>query len=312
MPSEAAQPSETAGDRTLHSAVHRCRLWLVHPHLFSSPFGPIESYPALALLATLFGLAWLAHALSNRGLSNHGMALSAQLELFIVAILGAALGAKLFHVLFESRGHALSDGGVARGIYDVLKDDPWHWARLFDPGYVLYGGMLGALGAAWLLLARRRDVERLALMDHAAPAIAIAVLVGRVGCALGGCCHGTPTTLPWGIVMQAGTGAGLGPLHPTQFLESAAGGVLLLALWATRDARLHAGQRLAFTVAGYGVARFAIEFLRGDAARGTWAGLSSAQWIALGTLAAVLAFHRRASHPIATRTRQNAGAPSDT
>ena len=67
------------------------------------------------------------------------------------------------------------------------------------------GGFLfatGVLAAAWQLWRMRR---RLAWTDSdlarvAAPAIAVALLFDRVGCALTGCGTGQPTSVPWAMI----------------------------------------------------------------------------------------------------------------
>ena len=38
------------------------------------------------------------------------------------------------------------------------------------------------------------------IFDLMAPGIIMAQAIGRVGCLFNGCCYGTPTTLPWGLV----------------------------------------------------------------------------------------------------------------
>lgn len=48
-----------------------------------------------------------------------------------------------------------------------------------------------------------------------APAIAIGVAIGRIGCFLRGCCYGIPTNLPWGVNFGDGI-----LRYPTQLFES--------------------------------------------------------------------------------------------
>jgi hypothetical protein len=49
------------------------------------------------------------------------------------------------------------------------------------------------------------------------------------------------------------------------------------------------GSALAFYAVAYGVARFCLEFLRGDIARGYFGGFSGAQWFSLSAMVAVAA-----------------------
>lgn len=65
------------------------------------------------------------------------------------------------------------------------------------------GGILGGLGVA--LLAQAVLGGKLIPYRELAWALPATVAVGRVGCFLSGCCFGTPTDLPWGVVHEAGS-----------------------------------------------------------------------------------------------------------
>ena len=69
-----------------------------------------------------------------------------------------------------------------------------------------------------------------------APGIALGHVVGRLGCFLAGCCYGTETTVPWGVVFtnplaleNVGTPLDV-PLHPTQLYEAGAEALILVGL----------------------------------------------------------------------------------
>jgi phosphatidylglycerol:prolipoprotein diacylglycerol transferase len=125
-------------------------------------------------------------------------------------------------------------------------------------GLVSMGGIAGlACGiglCAWLL--RARAVE---LLDVFAPAALLALGIGRLGCFLAGCCHGAPTTLPWGIVVPA---AGSLPRHPLQLYAAAVD--LVLVCWLVRAPR-SPGSVSRRACVGFGVARFVLEWLRDPA-----------------------------------------------
>jgi phosphatidylglycerol:prolipoprotein diacylglycerol transferase len=130
---------------------------------------------------------------------------------------------------------------------------------LWSGGLASTAGLAAGLGTTGLAarFARRPFAE---LLDAIAPAGILGLAIGRVGCFLGGCCYGRPTTLPWGVVFPE-----LGPpaRHPLQ-LYSAAGDMLLLCLLPARG-------RVPGNVArraclGLGILRFALEFLRDPAA----------------------------------------------
>lgn len=197
----------------------------------------------------------------------------------LCGIAGALVLGRLWIVFFDS--HA---GGGAFAL-DLLGGEK-----------SVMGEALGAglASAAWLRLARQ---PVLPYLDAAIPAGLAGYALGRMGCLLAGCCFGTPTDLPWGIYYPAESNpylahltAGLIPtgaahshaVHPIPVYHA----LLAIALcWATLKAPRTPGRALAIGVTGYGVGRFLLEFLRGDALP-TAVGLSVAQ---LGSLAFICA-----------------------
>jgi phosphatidylglycerol:prolipoprotein diacylglycerol transferase len=163
----------------------------------------------------------------------------------------------LFHVLFEAKGHILSDGNAAQGVSDLLTNDPFHWLYIDEPGFVLYGGLL----TGSLVLLNYRDYANLLIWP-----VSIGIAIGRLDCFLNGCCYGI---FGW----------------PTQLAEA-----LFVLLLGWRVCTLQGW------ILGYALWRFGIEFLRADTERGIWAlGLSTSQWISvliLATIAFTLKFER--------------------
>lgn len=145
------------------------------------------------------------------------------------------------------------------------------------------GGLLVVLGAPVL-----------AHLDVTAAGLGAFLVGGRTGCLLAGCCHGRP----------ARRGVRYGPEHaaagfpgclvgvrllPVQALEAVGAAALAAAGSTLVAAGEPAGSALGLYVSGYAVLRFALEPLRGDAARPYHAGLSAAQWWSLGLAATVAA-----------------------
>ena len=146
-------------------------------------------------------------------------------------------------------------------------------------GYTIYGGVLGGLLGAWIYN-RMRGQPFGRLADAAAPGIMLGLAVGRVGCTINGCCYGTKTTLPWGIIYTqkdsyAPTGVAV---HPTQVYEMlfvlAIFGVLLLL----RRKLKAEGSLILLCLVIYSAGRFLLSFLRENA---TYGGLREAQIISL-------------------------------
>ncbi len=280
-------PREARGAR---SAPRNCYRHGVHPVLFSAFGQTVHSYVAATVLGYLAGVGcgvWL-------GLKD-GRPLRDMIDLAIVVVISALLGSKLFHTLFEARGHVLSDGSTARGIIDLLKDDPWHWARLFEAGYVFYGGVVGAVAMGWLFTVRRGIPEPGGLGDYGVPGLLFGTFVGRIGCFLGGCCYGVPTSLPWAVTFPPGHPSGSVPVHPVELYDSAFGLVGLVALALLYKKRRFAGEALCAYIVCYAVWRFCTETVRADTDRGLWFhGLvSTSQLVALASLPVTIYVWRR-------------------
>jgi len=65
-------------------------------------------------------------------------------------------------------------------------------------GLVIYGGMIGGVGAAFVyLLIKRAPV--LAIADIMAPSLALGLALGRLGCFFNGCCFGGACEYPWAV-----------------------------------------------------------------------------------------------------------------
>jgi len=98
------------------------------------------------------------------------------------------------------------------------------------------------------------------------------------------------------------------PVHPTQLYESLISWALLALLAFAWKRRRFDGQVLLVATIGYGLARSALEILRDDRSRGALAGLSTSQWIGLGTAAIAAILWRRWSHEAPSQT---SSPPSD-
>ncbi|MFA6316032.1 MAG: prolipoprotein diacylglyceryl transferase [Elusimicrobiota bacterium] len=246
----------------------------------------IPAYGFFTALGYLTAILWLRSRRSALGWSEDQF-------WFVVygVFIGALLGGKLMFLAVEYRRLA----SVGLGSFSDLRY-----------GFVFFGGFFGA-SLAGLWCCRRKGLDFLAGADQFAPALALGHAIGRLGCLASGCCHGAPTTLPWGLRLGghplSATPPELWgvPLHPVQLYES--GGNLLIALFLARAVlprcgpaglgaapdglsgrSLPVGSAFVAYMALYPVLRFGVEFLRGDD-RGIALGLSTAQWTALGCLA---------------------------
>ncbi len=238
---------------------------------------PIGTY-ALSSVAGILLAGWYAcRAARRRGVDDNEI-----IVLLLVSAVGILLGS---HVLY-----ALTNlPALLRYLSESANLPLGDWFRGLLPyvgGAVFYGGLLGGLAAGALYL-RIRRLPFAAYADIAAPAIPLFHAFGRIGCFLGGCCYG----IPWegGITYTRALSPEANGVarFPVQLLESA----LLFALFFLLAALFRRGalraKLLALYLAVYAVLRFLLEFLRGDAIRGVYFGLSTSQWISLAILLAL-------------------------
>ena len=151
---------------------------------------------------------------------------------------------------------------------------------------MFYGGLLVAVTVA-LLYIRKVGLPLWTTCDVFAPGIALGHVIGRFGCLFAGCCFGKPTNVPWAITFtspfaNANVGTPLNvPLHPTQLYEAGAIFVILVFLLATEKlGRKFAGRTFWVYVLLYAIARYIIEYYRGDE-RGAVGPFSTSQFISL-------------------------------
>lgn len=156
-------------------------------------------------------------------------------------------------------------------------------------GGVFSGGLLGALAAAiWYI--RKNHMPALGTCDAFAPGLAMGHAIGRLGCFAAGCCYGKETTHFWGVTFtnplaNAWTGTPLGKsLEPTQLFESAVElANFFILTWMLKRKKFE-GQVFGAYLFLYGIARYFLEFLRGDPGRGEVFGgiMTGTQLISIG------------------------------
>lgn len=204
---------------------------------------------AAALLAALAVLVLQARRLNLRADKVWNLGLT--------AILAALFGARLLLVALHFR---------------LFREHPfWVLGLATIPGaWVALGGALIGLAAA-VLYALAEGLPLLRTADAAAPAVALAFAVNRIGAFFAGVGWGTPTSLPWNVTYRNvvaylwyHTPRGIA-LHPVQLYDAAAS----LAIFAFLMLAPHRrdGEAAGAWLFLYGVCRFFIEFFRGDAER---------------------------------------------
>jgi phosphatidylglycerol:prolipoprotein diacylglycerol transferase len=180
-------------------------------------------------------------------------------DLLLWMTLGIIIGGRLGNVLFYEPDYYLSD--------------PLAILRVWEGGMAFHGGLIGTI-VAMIIFGARRNIPILSLLDVTAAATPIGLFLGRIANFINGELWGRVTDAPWGMVFcnaqieatYGGCPAGTEPRHPSQLYEAALEGVLLFLVLRLLTHRLGSLRRPGLTggafVAGYGVARILVEFVR--------------------------------------------------
>jgi len=188
------------------------------------------------------------------------------------AIFTALIGGRLLYI-FEDRN-------TINSFWDIFK--------VWQGGLSSLGSILGILLVIPAYL-HYSKIPIIGFLDLAAVYAPIIEAFARFGCFFAGCCYGIETTLPWGVMYtNPSCVAPLNtPLHPTQIYSSIAAFLIFLLMKSICSKILKKpGQLLCAYLVLTSLARFSIDFLRGDRtffqATGILSYFSSSQFISLG------------------------------
>src|SRR5262245_306667 len=272
----------------------------MHPILLTTRFFTLYTFGVLLASAYLAALGWVGRRARRAGL--HVEALT---SLGVWAIVGALLGAKALLVLRSA------------GDYIARPSDLWSMSLVSSAGD-FYGGFIGALIASAIFFRRNPAIPVWRAADVCAPAIALGQAIGRIGCFMAGDDYGRATSVPWAVTFTDPAAATIGgaplgmPLHPVQLYESAVCLALFgFLVWLGR--RPHRdGVVIATYTLLYAIARFILEFFRGDADRGFVFGglLSTSQFIGIimFVVALIVLIVRRKDRPFTQASRGDSRA----
>ncbi len=240
------------------------------PHLIDIGSFFIPSYGTLVSLGVIIALFVIERLARQQGLnSDHVWNLS------LLLIFAGIVGAKLLYIFVNWHYYMQNPG-------EILS-----LATLRAGGVFSGGVVLAVIAGTWYI--RKHHLPWLRTADVMAPGLALGHAFGRIGCFAAGCCYGKETHAPWAVTFHnplaaeiVGTPLNI-PLHPTQLYEMIVEFAnFALLFWLIKNKKFE-GQVMGTYLFLYGVARFCLEFLRGDPGRGqlfgTW--LTDTQFLAL-------------------------------
>jgi len=208
----------------------------------------IRSYSVIVALSFLLAL-WLG----SREAQRRGLEPALIHDFALYALIGGVIGARLYYVAFSAPAYFLRK--------------PWEIVAIWHGGLGIIGALAGGLVVA-LWYCRKMGLSFWRLADALAPGIIAGQAVGILACLANGDSYGKPTDLAWAITYSDPRAmAPLNvPLHPVELYEMAAYFVVFLLVWSTRRRYRIDGYTFLTYLAGYGIARFFVEFFRGQPA----------------------------------------------
>jgi phosphatidylglycerol---prolipoprotein diacylglyceryl transferase len=221
---------------------------------------PLRWYALAYIAGILIAFGIVRHALRTARLWAPGSApmTADQAERLLTWIIfGIILGGRLGFVVFYEP--------------EVYLAEPWKVLQVWKGGMAFHGGFLGVV-VATMWFCRREGIEMLRVGDLLAVAVAPGLFLGRVANFINAELWGRPTSLPWGVAFPGDTAqtcigvSGVCARHPSQLYEALLEGVILGLLLAWLGWRRGwfrwPGALMGVFVAGYGLARFMVEFVR--------------------------------------------------
>jgi prolipoprotein diacylglyceryl transferase len=219
----------------------------------------VPSYSFFVLLGLVVGVLVYFYE-ARREKAMVGKNADNTIYILIAALVGGVLGAKLPYWIYY--------------FPEIIKSYPNIMPIL--SGRTVLGGLIGGSLGVWYIKKKLNiNVRRGNLF---APAIALGVAIGRVGCLFRGCCFGKSTSLPWGVNFGDGV-----LRHPTQIYESIFMLIMFFVLQYKKKHNPAPGSLFKFLMISYFTFRFFIEFFRTEQV--VLFGLTVFQYICLAVLA---------------------------
>lgn len=165
------------------------------------------------------------------------------IDLLILAIPLAVIGARIYYVIFN---------------WQYYKGDILKIINIRGGGLAIHGAIIVSVLVA-LVYCKVKKISFWEIADIVAPSIILGQAIGRWGNFINQEAYGTPTDLPWGIVVNGQR------VHPTFLYESIWDfSVFLFLLWYRKNKVKVKGEVFLLYLILYSFARFFIEGLRID------------------------------------------------
>lgn len=170
------------------------------------------------------------------------------LDVFIVGIPCAIIGARLYYVLFNL-------GYYTNNLNEIV--------ATWKGGLAIHGGLLGAFIGGYVTC-KIKKMNFIKILDIVAPCFPLGQAIGRWGNYFNQEAYGGETTLPWAITVNDPE-KGLIQVHPTFLYESIWNLLIFLfILFYEKKIKKAEGELICIYAILYSIGRFFIEGLRTD------------------------------------------------
>ena len=194
-------------------------------------------YAILIITGVLIGAKFAQKEFVKRGFGEDFV-----YDMLFVILPIAIIGARTWYVIFE---------------WDMYKNNPIQILNFRAGGLAIHGGILFAIIGLYFY-AKKKEIPLIDLLDILAPSLAFGQAIGRWGNFVNGEAHGTPTNLPWAIIVDGVK------VHPTFLYESMGDFLIFLFLINYRKKNPKKGIQTSIYFIAYGILRFFVEGLRTD------------------------------------------------
>jgi len=170
------------------------------------------------------------------------------IDVFLVAIIGMIIGARLGYFLFYSLET------FWKSPLEIIVPGPQGFF-----GFSFHGGLIGVILAVWIYC-KKKAIPWKPLENLIVPAVPLGLFWGRLGNFMNGELFGNETTKFWGMKFISKSPS---LQHPSQLYEALGEGVILFViLWSIRNKNWAQDNFLSLFLIFYGLVRFFIEFFR--------------------------------------------------
>lgn len=152
------------------------------------------------------------------------------------------LGARLYYVIFN---------------FGYYSSNPSQILNFRGGGMAIHGALIGGCLAGYIYT-KSKKLKFFKMADLVMIGMPLAQAIGRWGNFINQEAHGTPTNLPWGIMVDGVK------VHPTFLYESICNFCLFIFLFLFRKKKSYDGQLTVIYLITYSIIRFFVEGLRTD------------------------------------------------